>query len=300
MRLAQRAHGGYKRANILIIFRTANSEPCFLGLLSVTPENGACQHPVPLPTCFRTDSPRPSSPGPSQQGPQSLQVPRFPSRSDPLRPGPYVPALSSPVVSSQVVSSQVVSSQVVSSPVVSHRSVRTPVFGRSLSGPQPGPSRDNSQSAQALRQTVLWRFAGSGPSASQAVVATVGGLFSSAPRRASPGLDTSVGVQNLVPRSVPTPRSCGKSVTNAESFEQFRGREVTACGGIFPDFATVLHGFGTRIGPDLSGAEICGCNPKFIPTNRPSSVPQGLSPFQIRPLPSVKRRQGFTIPNREL
>jgi len=87
---------------------------------------------------------------------------------------------------------------------------------------------------------------------------------------------------------------------NAESFEQFRGREVTACGGIFPDFATVLHGFGTRIGPDLSGAEICGCNPKFIPTNRPSSVPQGLSPFQIRPLPSVKRRQGFTIPNREL
>ena len=182
----------------------------------------------------------------------------------------------------------------------SHRSVRTPVFGRSLSGPQPGPSRDNSQSAQALRQTVLWRFAGSGPSASQAVVATVGGLFSSAPRRASPGLDTSVGVQNLVPRSVPTPRSCGKSVTNAESFEQFRGREVTACGGIFPDFATVLHGFGTRIGPDLSGAEICGCNPKFIPTNRPSSVPQGLSPFQIRPLPSVKRRQGFTIPNREL
>ena len=128
----------------------------------------------------------------------------------------------------------------------------------------------------------------------------LGGLFSSAPRRASPGLDTSVGVQNLVPRSVPTPRSCGKSVTNAESFEQFRGREVTACGGIFPDFATVLHGFGTRIGPDLSGAEICGCNPKFIPTNRPSSVPQGLSPFQIRPLPSVKRRQGFTIPNREL
>ena len=121
-----------------------------------------------------------------------------------------------------------------------------------------------------------------------------------APRRALPGLDTSVGVQNLVPRSVPTPRSCGKSVTNAESFEQFLGREVTACGGIFPDFATVLHGFGTRIGPDLSGAEICGCNPKFIPTNRPSSVPQGLSPFQIRPLPSVKRRQGFTIPNREL
>lgn len=107
-------------------------------------------------------------------------------------------------------------------------------------------------------------------------------------------------VQNLVPRSVPTPRSCGKSVTNAESFEQFRGREVTACGGIFPDFATVLHGFGTRIGPDLSGAEICGCNPKFIPTNRPSSVPQGLSPFQIRPSPSVKRRQGSTIPNREL
>lgn len=91
MRLAQRAHGGYKRANILIIFRTANSEPCFLGLLSVTPENGACQHPVPLPTCFRTDSPRPSSPGPSQQGPQSLQVPRFPSRSDPLRPGPFFP-----------------------------------------------------------------------------------------------------------------------------------------------------------------------------------------------------------------
>ena len=91
MRLAQRAHGGYKRANILIIFRTANSEPCFLGLLSVTPENGACQRPVPLPTCFRTDSPRPSSPGPSQQGPQSLQVPRFPSRSDPLRPGPFFP-----------------------------------------------------------------------------------------------------------------------------------------------------------------------------------------------------------------
>lgn len=91
MRLAQRAHGGYKRANILIIFRTANSEPCFLGLLSVTPENGACQHPVPLPTCFRTDSPRPSSPGPSQQGPQSLPVPRLPSRSDPLRPGPFFP-----------------------------------------------------------------------------------------------------------------------------------------------------------------------------------------------------------------
>ncbi len=96
MRLAQRAHGGYKRANILIIFRTANSEPCFLGLLSVTPENGACQHPVPLPTCFRTDSPRPSSPrpsspGPSQQGPQSLPVPRLPSRSDPLRPGPFLP-----------------------------------------------------------------------------------------------------------------------------------------------------------------------------------------------------------------
>lgn len=91
MRLAQRAHGGYKRANILIIFRTANSEPCFLGLLSVTPENGACQHPVSLPTCFRTDSPRPSSPGPSQQGPQSLPVPRFPSRSDPLRPGPFFP-----------------------------------------------------------------------------------------------------------------------------------------------------------------------------------------------------------------
>ncbi len=188
-------------------------------------------------------------------------------------------------------------------PFGSHRSVRTPVFGRSLSGPRPGPSRDNSQSAQALRQTVLWRFAGSGPSASQAVVATVGGLFSSAPRRPSSRLARSrhLGrIQNLVPRSVPTPRSCGKSVTNAESFEQFRGREVTACGGIFPDFATVLHGFGTRIGPDLSGAEICGCNPKFIPTNRPSSVPQGLSPFQIQPLPSVKRRQGSTIPNREL
>ncbi len=92
MRLAQRAHGGYKRANILIIFRTANSEPCFLGLLSVTPENGACQHPVPLPTCFRTDSPRPSSPGPSQQGPQALPVPRLPSRSDPLRPGPFLPS----------------------------------------------------------------------------------------------------------------------------------------------------------------------------------------------------------------
>lgn len=118
----------------------------------------------------------------------------------------------------------------------------------------------------------------------------------------------------VAPRPVSTPRPDSKPRTsvcsdtsvvreirkNAESFEQFRGREVTACGGIFPDFATVLHGFGTRIGPDLSGTGICGCNPKFIPTNRPSSVPQGLSPFQIRPLPSVKRRQGFTIPNREL
>ena len=281
MRLAQRAHGGYKRANILIIFRTANSEPCFLGLLSVTPENGACQHPVSLPTCFRTDSPRPSSPGPSQQGPQSLPVPRFPSRSDPLRPSRSFLPRSSPPRSF--------------APFGSHSGLRTISFRPSAGSFQRrlavGPSSPINRLMAILGLRPI-RVAGGRRNC-------WGTIFVRPSSRLA--WSRHLGrVQNLVPRSVPTPRSCGKSVTNAESFEQFRGREVTACGGIFPDFATVLHGFGTRIGPDLSGTEICGCNSKFIPTNRPSSVPQGLSPFQIRPLPSVKRRQGFTIPNREL
>ena len=43
-----------KRANIRIISQTANLSPCFLGFLSVVSENGACQHLVSLPTCFRT------------------------------------------------------------------------------------------------------------------------------------------------------------------------------------------------------------------------------------------------------
>lgn len=288
MRLAQRAHGGYKRANILIIFRTANSEPCFLGLLSVTPENGACQHPVPLPTCFRTDSPRPSSPGPSQQGPQSLPVPRLPSRSDPLRSGPFFPGRFLP---SRLLPGRF-------APFGSHSGLRTISFRPSAGSFQRqlavGPSSPTNR-LMAVRGLRPVRVAGGRRNCRGTIfVRPSSPLIApcpvSAPRR----------IQNLVPRSVPTPRSCGKSVTNAESFEQFRGREVTACGGIFPDFATVLHGFGTRIGPDLSGTGICGCNPKFIPTNRPSSVPQGLSPFQIRPLPSVKRRQGSTIPNREL
>ena len=43
-----------KRANIRIISQPANLSPCFLGFLSVVSENGACQHLVSLPTCFRT------------------------------------------------------------------------------------------------------------------------------------------------------------------------------------------------------------------------------------------------------
>lgn len=137
-------------------------------------------------------------------GKRSMSAPRSVANMFPYRfPAPVVPGsvAARPAVPSGPASSFPFRSppsrsflpQVVSSPVVSHRSVRTPVFGRFLSGPRPGPSRDNSQSAQALRQTVLWRFAGSGPSASQAVVATAGGLFSSAPHRALPGLGTSAG-----------------------------------------------------------------------------------------------------------
>ena len=261
MRLAQRAHGGYKRANILIIFRTANSEPCFLGLLSVTPENRR-------PRVRRSKARSP-----------------FRSRVFLPVPIPSVPVLSSP---SRLLPGRF-------APFGSHSGLRTISFRPSAGSFQRqlavGPSSPTNR-LMAVRGLRPVRVAGGRRNC-------WGTIFVRPSSRLARSRHLGR-IQNLVPRSVPTPRSCGKSVTNAESFEQFRGREVTACGGIFPDFATVLHGFGTRIGPDLSGAEICGCNPKFIPTNRPSSVPQGLSPFQIRPLPSVKRRQGFTIPNREL
>ena len=44
----------------------------------------------------------------------------------------------------------------------------------------------------------------------------------------------------------------GNSHPDAVLFRRFRCREVTACGGTFPDVATSLLGLDTRIGSDLS------------------------------------------------
>lgn len=202
MRLAQRAHGGYKRANILIIFRTANSEPCFLGLLSVTPENGACQHPVPLPTCFRTDSPRPSSPGPSQQGPQALPVPRLPSRSDPLRPGPFFPGRLFP---GRLLPGRLLPGRF--APFGSHSGLRTISFRPSAGSFQRqlavGPSSPTNR-LMAVRGLRPVRVAGGRRNC-------WGTIFVRPSSRLARSRHLGR-IQNLVPLSVPTPRSCGKSV----------------------------------------------------------------------------------------
>ncbi len=72
-----------KRANIRIISQTANLSPCFLSVLSVVSENGACQHTLSLPTCFRT-APAFSLFGPSQKSLTGLSGPASLFRSEPL------------------------------------------------------------------------------------------------------------------------------------------------------------------------------------------------------------------------